>query len=339
MTEAFSHHADITLWVASIGGKKKEILESYGVVENLSIKELPKSFGVLWPKSFFRALAFRRIIRMAPPDTLFYTRDILLAFFLTLFSPQFRKRFVFECHSLDKFSKSIYRRVFRNARGVVSTNKAKAEVIGSVYGVDARCIFVAPNGFDAKLFDALPSRAEARATVQLPQDQSIVLYAGSLQSWKGVDAVYMLAQVLPHILFVVLGAREEKKENNLWMLSSVSNRRVPSYLRAADVLIAPYRTDSLRARAYFSPIKMMEYLASGTPTVATDLESIREIAGDEYMWLVEQGEVEGFRSAIEYIMAHTEQAHAKAIRGREQVSVLNWEKRAENVVRFVRQLP
>ncbi len=317
-----------------MGGKKKEVLESYGVKGDLAIKELPTLSKVLWPKSFFRALAFRRIVRGAPPETVFYTRDILLAFFLTVVSPEFRKRFVFECHSLNKFPKIIYKKVFQSARGVISTNKRKAEVLGLVYGIDTKRICVAPNGFDASLSDALPSRADARQKFGFSQDSKIVLYAGSLQVWKGVDIVYALARALPQILFVVLGAKEEKKESNLWMLPAVSNRAVPQYLRVADVLIAPYRADSERTQLYFSPIKIMEYLASGTPAIATDLAAIREIAGDEELFFVQDYRVEEFERVIKEVLSNSEESARRAQKGQAHVQQYCWDKRAEKIVRF-----
>jgi len=336
MTEAFSRHADTTLWVASMGGKKKEVLVSYGISDNLSIKELPISSGILWPQSFFRALTFRRIVREAPPETFFYTRDLLLAFFLSLLSPRFRGNFFFECHSLDKASSLMYRQVFRSARRVISTNKAKADVIVRIHGIDTKRILVAPNGFDAKIFDGLPPRSEVRTSLGLPADQSIVLYAGSLQSWKGTDVVRALAEALPHVLFVVLGTKEDQKENNLWMMRAVPNRAVPSYLRAADVLIAPYRADSLRAQSYFSPIKIMEYLASGTPVVATDLASIREIAGDEELFFVQEYRVEEFERVIREVLSNPTEGARHAQRGQAYVQKYSWVRRAENIVAFLR---
>ncbi|MEK7649543.1 MAG: glycosyltransferase family 4 protein [Patescibacteria group bacterium] len=341
MTEAFSRHADATLWVGSMGEKKRKVLESYGVTGDLSIKELPKLFGILWPQSFFRALTFRRIVREAPPETIFYTRDLLLAFLLSFLSPRFRDNFFFECHSLGKMPSMIYSRVFRSARGIVSTNKAKVEAIANTYGISANRFLVAPNGFDPLLVPE-KTRAEVRAELNLPEDKKIILYAGSLQAWKGTALLAELSgrinKTLPGTVLVEFGAEREERDDFFWRFSTISVLQINKYMFAADVLIAPYEKNSERAQKYFSPIKIMEYLASGTPTVATDLPSIREVAGDEELFFVQDYRVEEFERVIKKVLTNPEESARRAQKGRDRVQRYSWDKRAEGIVLFLRGL-
>ncbi len=348
MTEAFSRHAVVTLWVASMGDKKKEVLESYGVKGDIAIKELPVASGILWPRSFFRALAFRRIVREAPPQTVFYTRDVLLAFFLSFLSPRFRNNFFFECHSLGKFPDFIYQKVFRAARGVISTNQGKVRVIREKYGINEDRIFAAGNAFDEHFSPSLP-RQDARKEVDWPQDRRIVLYVGSTQAWKGADMLEELSYKMKDVLFIVLGASQEKKTGNYWALLPVQYHEVPKYLRAADVLLAPYRQDSERANFFFSPIKIMEYRASGTPIIATKLGSIEEIFGDEVVREEISAEFPSiklvratagdFQAALEKLFTQykdvQERRERQALENREKYLRSSWNGRAVLVKQFI----
>jgi glycosyltransferase involved in cell wall biosynthesis len=51
------------------------------------------------------------------------------------------------------------------------------------------------------------------------------------------------------------------------MTGAVPHSRVPDYLSAMDVGVAPYLPQE---RFYFSPLKVAEYMAAGLPVVASD---------------------------------------------------------------------
>ena len=61
---------------------------------------------------------------------------------------------------------------------------------------------------------------------------------------------------------------------------------MPLWLRAADVLVIPSTATSALSERYTSPMKLFEYMASGTPIIATDVPSIREILPDDEGWYV-----------------------------------------------------
>jgi glycosyltransferase involved in cell wall biosynthesis len=55
---------------------------------------------------------------------------------------------------------------------------------------------------------------------------------------------------------------------------AVPHRRVPEYIGAMDIAVAPYRR---QGRFYFSPLKIMEYMAMAKPVVASSQGQIREL--------------------------------------------------------------
>lgn len=337
MAASFNDLADdFTLVIGPLLASKEEIFESYGIERPFRMEALgppPR----LWPKSFFSALRLRTLIKREPPETVFYIRDFLLAYFLSFLSAKFQKNYFIECQSLGKFPHFLYRRVFQEAQGVISSNHAKKEEIHERYDIAFECIIVGPNGFDETFFQNLPSRQEARAQLGFPQDKKIVLYAGSTLGWKGTDIIREIAKAFSDMLFVIVGASEEKREGNVIYIKKQDLRRVPIYLRAADLLLAPYRSDSERAQRYFSPIKIFEYMASGVPFVTTDLPAVREFLNDDNAFLVGEYTSKAFEEVIWYAFNHPEEMKRRAANAKEQSVYFSWQNRVGRVVEFVQR--
>ncbi len=315
---------DTVLCVRELHDTKDNILGAYGV-SRLPIEEVRGA--PFWPRSFWQARAYSRYVAQLPAGIIFYTRDILLAYFLILLSPKFRNTFFFECHSLGKFPHIFYRKVFGSACGIISTNHAKKDFIVKNYDIVAEKILVAPNGYDEAFFDVAPDRKTAREQLGLDQHEKIVMYVGSTQPWKGVDIIAKLAERLPDIRFMIIGG--DKKE---------PYTRVPLFLKAADVLLAPYQGDDARVQQYFSPVKVFEYMASGTPMVVSDLLALREIVDEECALFALSEDIGSFVQQIERIFAHPEEATARAKVAQKRAHEFSWRVRAGRIVEFMQKL-
>lgn len=327
---------DFTLVVGPLLANKEEVFRSYGIERPFAVEVLGPP-PLLWPKSFFSALRIQKSIRYHPSETIYYIRDFLLAFFLSFLSTKFRRNYFIECQSLGKFPQYVYKRVFQNAKGTISSNHAKKKEINERYHIPLKRILVGPNGFDEMFFKNLFSQREARAQAGFPPDKKIVLYAGSTLGWKGTDIIVEIAKTMPDILFVIVGASEEKQEGNMLFIKKQDLRNVPMYLRAADVLLAPYRSDSERAQRYFSPIKVFEYMASGVPFVITDLPAVREFLNDDNAFLASEYSLKAFREMIQYALDHPEEMVRRAANAKVQSAYFSWQNRARRVVEFVQQ--
>lgn len=338
MAASFNDLADdFTLVIGPLLASKESVFESYGIERPFAM-EILGSPPRLWPKSFFSALRIKKMIKRHPPETVYYIRDFLLAFFLSFLSARFRRNYFIECQSLGKFPHFVYRRVFQNAKGTISSNHAKKEEIYERYGISPDRIMVGPNGFDETLFENLLSQKEARAQLRFAQDKKIVLYAGSTLGWKGTDIIADIAKDLPDILFVIVGANEEKQEANTMYIKKQDLRRVPMYLRAADFLIAPYRSDSERARRYFSPIKVFEYMASSVPFVITDLPAVREFLNEDNAFLASEYSAKVFEEAIRYAFGHPSEMKRRSQNAKEQSGYFSWQNRAKRIIEFIERL-
>jgi glycosyltransferase involved in cell wall biosynthesis len=135
----------------------------------------------------------------------------------------------------------------------------------------------------------------------------IVLYVGNLESYQGIDLlVEAFARIHKHTsrphLAIVGGTREsiafyESKAKSLGCESSVTflGPRPLSSLRAllsaADILVSP------RIKGNNTPMKIYSYLHSGTPLLATDLPTHRQVL-DEEISVLAPTDAEGFSRGL-----------------------------------------
>lgn len=143
--------------------------------------------------------------------------------------------------------------------------------------VESAKIDIIANGVDAARF--VPS-------FNLHHAEPVIGFVGTLKPWHGldilVDAAAMLkAQDLPfRLLLVGDGPEREGLEralaerdlaNRTELTGAVAPAAIPALLARMDIAVAPYPD---LADFYFSPLKVMEYMAAGRAVVASRIGDI-----------------------------------------------------------------
>lgn len=212
-------------------------------------------------------------------------------------------------------------------------------------------ILVAPGAVDLARFDKLPTRQEARRMLSLPEDGIIVGYVGSFgfiapwdyNPWKGADVLLNAAKHLPEYRFVFAGGepdeisevRRRYPEPNILLLGQRRVEEIPLILRAADVLILPNKSGYVVSEQYTSPLKLFEYMASGTPIVASDLPSIRGVVSPNECFLFEPNDSSSLAHAIQSAIEGGQAAHNRAGAARTAVLQRTWHNRAKAILDFM----
>jgi glycosyltransferase involved in cell wall biosynthesis len=166
----------------------------------------------------------------------------------------------------------------RGACAVVAISPAVARAAVSA-GPTTPCVLLA-NHFQMRSAPPAEEVAAVRARHGIPLERKLVVYAGSFVALQALDLLLdaiprVLAQV-PNTTFLLVGGTDPEIATlqaqaarlgitaHIVFQRSVPQADIPAYLAAADALVSP------RVQGINSPGKLLDYLASGRPVVATD---------------------------------------------------------------------
>lgn len=212
-------------------------------------------------------------------------------------------------------------------------------------GVPETSLRVEHDAVDAGLQDALPTREAARRKLSLAPGRPVVLYAGGLLRWKGVDVLVDAADRLGDALVLIVGGMEQdiaalkqraRGQRNVRIDGFREAGEIPTYLAAADLGVVPNRKTPRISSHYTSPLKVFEAMAAGLPLVASDLPSLRDAVGEsEAAIFVEPEDPAALASGIEGLLGDPAARLGMAERARLAVETHTWEARAQRILAFM----
>lgn len=282
-----------------------------------------------------------------------YSRELEAARFLTQrigSARAFRGRVYWEVHRVPegRLRGRWLLETLPRLHGLIAISGGVAEDLLEL-GVAPDRLCVEHDGFEAARFANLPSRAEARARLQVPADQPLVVYTGSLLEWKGVDVLVEAMAALPEALLLVAGGPDGEALRlkaraaalpNVRVHGFVEPQKVTDYLAAADVGVVPNRSHPAISARYTSPLKVFEAMAAGLPLVASDLPSLREILRHGHdAWLVEPDDPAALAAGLKRVLADPNLRTAMADRGRARSVEHTWDARAQRLLRWMGLVP
>jgi glycosyltransferase involved in cell wall biosynthesis len=207
----------------------------------------------------------------------------------------------------------------RLAHAVVCVSTAVAQYAHEL-GADPDRVHAIPNGVDTGRFQQARQAIEQRSaqsdsgrserTNRRADPFYVVGFVGTLRPWHGMSilgrAFQELRRSIRQVKLLVVGdgpARAEllseldqETANAVTITGHVHHDHVADWMSRMDVAVAPYpQTGSF----YFSPLKIMEYMAAGLPVVASRLGDIpMMIEHQENGLLVEPGNIEQFAASL-----------------------------------------
>jgi glycosyltransferase involved in cell wall biosynthesis len=300
--------------------------------------------GWLWGRYAARCAAQRGA-------DLFYTRDVMLAYWLTrLGLPT-----VYEAHAVPGGrERSLCQTVLAAPSlraAVVLTSSIRASFL--TLGAPPAITQVEPSAVDLRWFAGLPSQAEARAQLGVPDDRPVVGYAGRFQMMgmeKGIAGLIQAIGVLakqgrnpPRLLCVggpldatpdyyALAARVGAPAEYLHFVDRAPSRQVPLWLRTFDIATLPHPTTEHYAR-HVSPLKLFEYMAATLPILATDQPSFRDILRhDGNGWLVAPDDPAALAAGMAALLDDPARAARLATQAQRDVQQHTWPARAQRVL-------
>ncbi|MFO7875607.1 MAG: glycosyltransferase family 4 protein [Desulfovermiculus sp.] len=205
---------------------------------------------------------------------------------------------IFESHLPIPAEESFFDRLFKtkpwkvDLAGIVVITRALKDYYATHYPWMKDRIRVVPDAADP------PSCSPVKETNPYGSKNRLqVGYAGNLYRGKAMEIISDLARQCPWACFHVIGGTEADKAfwqerlgslDNIIFLGFLPPGEVAGTLMHMDVLLAPFQAKVLShgsnqtdIGAWFSPLKIFEYMSVGRPIVCSDLPVLREVLAHE----------------------------------------------------------
>lgn len=172
------------------------------------------------------------------------------------------------------------------------SEQSRSDLINN-WSVPKEKIVVFPNVADVNRFRPDPkNRLEKRAVLGIG-DQPLIIFLGNFYKWHDVhtllDAFSLVIENQPGAQLFLVGDGAERLKMMRYAIDLNINQAVhftgliphteiPSFLAAADVAVAPY--PPMDTDLWLSPLKLFEYMASGTAVVASNVGQISDVISD-----------------------------------------------------------
>jgi glycosyltransferase involved in cell wall biosynthesis len=256
-----------------------------------------------------------------------------------------RAQRVWESHRIH--TSWFARRAMKRMDRIVTLTNASRERLVAM-GFQNEQILVEPDAVDPRLFDAMPSRADARKALDVGEDEFLCLYTGKFTTMgmeKGIEESIHAVQSLQAAglairLLAVGGTRDELERYAIYrgegieLRGHMPQRELKTLYAAADVLLMPFPFTEHFAY-YMSPLKLFEYLMSGVPMIVTDLPSVREIVDEQSAFIAKPGDAASLAACIREAMDYPDEAQTKAAAAQRIAGQYTWEERARRIGQII----
>jgi glycosyltransferase involved in cell wall biosynthesis len=343
MCEAFGRLGHEVILFANRGDDDPiSIYGRYGATEAFGIEVYQKRPKHLKKPRFVAWLLRNAFVRQAD---LFFGRDITSLAAVTPFG----KPVIYEAHAIPAMGSFRWRLLSwlfarKNFSHLVCVTSTLAELHRQQFPALAnKRIIVAPN--------AAAQAPSAEGDMRWPgrPDTVQIGFVGRPFPGKGVEMLVDAARQLPGLDFHIVGATDADIPwiqmaipSNLYFHGYQPHGRLGGYLEKFDIAAAPYGSKVMNASrtesaAITSPLKFLEYMAAGLPSIISDLPGVRDILGDEsgeVCQLIPPGDDRAFVAALArlagdiglrqrmgraarqtYLERHTVDARAKRVLG------------------------
>jgi len=192
-----------------------------------------------------------------------------------------------------------------------------------------RPIELVPTGVDAARF-ACPAR---------PAPRPVLIYAGNMAPWSGLDliveALPRIRLAIPDVSCVFVGsglpsfrARLEQTADRLAvrdcirLTGEVPYDQVQKHLSEGAIGLALFRPSELRRFA--APLKVLEYMAAGLPTIATEQSEAADLVIGNDCGIATAFDITAFTHAVVDLFQDPERYQRWAANGRQAAVKYDW---------------
>jgi len=235
------------------------------------------------------------------------------------------RRVVITAHDVESFVDSLEvpamsRWVYRQADRVIAHNRVSQQELIEQIGIQKERIAVIPHGNYLHVLRPLPVQYEAREALRVNGQAKVILFFGQIKDVKGLDllleAIPEVRKAHPNVILLIAGKpwksdfscyealieRLGINECCIKHIRYISDKELPLYYAAADLVVLPYR------RIYQSGVVLMA-MSYRKPVLVSDLPGMTEIVQDgDTGFVFRQGDV---ASLVEKLIAALNDVEAR----------------------------
>jgi glycosyltransferase involved in cell wall biosynthesis len=271
-----------------------------------------------------------------------FTRDIGVAWVLASLG----RRVGYEIHTdfFGPLARALLRRS-PNTLQFVAISDALRRRLAQKYGIQENRILVAHDGVDLWRFERARTRGKSalRRELALPEGGTLIVHSGSMSPGRGVELMRILLERYPDITGVLAGGKDADiariKEyfgglNNVMFLGHQPQDIVARLQAAGDLLFFPMNKGN-PIWWCSSPLKLFEYMASGTPIIGSAIGGAAEVLDGGAAYLFDAERPESLVAAFEEWKQDRDHGAARAQRALELVQNYTWDARAKRIAAFL----
>jgi glycosyltransferase involved in cell wall biosynthesis len=251
-------------------------------------------------------------------------------------------------YMLHSAAHRVASRCSRRASGVIAETQEMKSMLVEYRKLPPEHIQVVGLGVDHSLFRPM-NQASAREMLQMSSEPTVLLYVGGMDEYHDlepvIDALSSFTQL--SVEFHVVGdgeyrPRYEEKAQlgrvNARFHGHVPHLMVPTYIAAADLCIAPYRTRACHNGIVpFSTLKIPEYMACARPVVSVPSGPIQRLIEDRVSGFLFPNDVSSWISFFKELPPRKQLIHM-GLAATLAVESLGWEKTAMRYLEICERL-
>jgi phosphatidylinositol alpha-mannosyltransferase len=245
-------------------------------------------------------------------------------------------------HLIYQYGRRVFQPFFEKLDGKIAVSEAARDTVARYFGGEFAII---PNGIDFERFGG----DHVRPIEQYADGRPTILFVGRLEPRKGfrylLRAFPYVKEEFPRARLVVVGAyeKDEMADHLLYVrehhltgvkfVGRVSDEDLPRYYRTCDVFCAP----STGFESF--GIVLLEAMAAGKPTVATNIPGYRDLLEDgREGFLAERKSDKALAAALIRLLRDPEARREMGARGRVKAQKYSWRQVALRVLEFYEEL-
>lgn len=244
-----------------------------------------------------------------------------------------------ESNISQKIKEHLHKVIFENFDHLITiSNYTKNNWIKE--GISEDKIHVLPSGFN--------EIQESKDKVELDQSKKIIMYSGHLFRHRGVEDLLYSAQNNSNLNFIFVGGfnkdiqyykeyikKMKYKSENITFLGHKKPSQINSYLKLADILVAPY-SKKCPTVDHMSPLKLVEYMGSKKPIIVSDLPRIKDLVSEKEAVFFEADNWEDLSNKIKKVSTNLKKYEQMSKNAYLASKKYTWSNRVKEILRIVK---